>query len=99
MKIIISGAGEVGFHLAKQLSIEEHDISVIDIDLHQLERVDSTTDVLTHHGSSTNISLLKKARVDATDLVVAVSSSESVNINTAIIAKKLGAKKNYCQSF
>ena len=36
MKIIIAGAGEVGYHLAKQLSLEEHDISVIDIDEDQL---------------------------------------------------------------
>ena len=93
MKIIIAGAGEVGYHLAKQLSMEEHDISVIDIDEEQLERVDSATDVLTIKGSSTSIDMLKSARVAETDLVVAVTSSESINLNTAILAKKLGAKK------
>ncbi len=93
MKIIIAGAGEVGYHLSKQLSLEEHDISVIDIDEDQLERVDSATDVLTIKGSSTSIEMLKSARVNQTDLVVAVTSSESINLNTAILAKKLGAKK------
>ena len=93
MKIIIAGAGEVGYHLAKQLSLEEHDISVIDIDEDQLERVDSVTDVLTIKGSSTSIEMLKSARVADTDLVVAVTSSEETNLNTAILAKQLGAKK------
>jgi trk system potassium uptake protein TrkA len=93
MKIIIAGAGEVGYHLAKQLSTEEHDICVIDINSTQLERTDAVSDVLTIAGSSTSISTLLSANIKETDLVVAVTSLESVNINTAILAKKLGAKK------
>ncbi|MBI9071434.1 MAG: Trk system potassium transporter TrkA [Melioribacteraceae bacterium] len=93
MKIIISGAGEVGFHLAKQLSNEEHDITLIDINSNQLERVNESTDLLTITGSSTSIRTLRNAHVENTDLVVAVTSSEAVNVNTSILAKKLGAKK------
>ena len=93
MKIIIAGAGEVGYHLAKQLSNEEHDISVIDINGSQLERTDAVSDVLTITGSSTNITTLNSANIKDTDLDVAVTSLESVNINTAILAKKLGAKR------
>ena len=61
MKIIIAGAGEVGYHLAKQLSSEEHDICVIDINSTRLERTDAVSDVLTITGSSTNITTLNKA--------------------------------------
>lgn len=93
MKIIIAGAGEVGYHLSKQLSTEEHDISVIDTNSEQLDRVDSATDVMTITGSSTSFKTLKEANCAAADLLVAVTSSESVNINTCIIAKKLGVKK------
>lgn len=93
MKIIIAGAGEVGYHLAKQLSNENHDITVIDIDSSSLDRVDSAIDVLTIHGSSTSLNTLKKANCEKTDLVIAVTSSEAVNVNSAIIAKKLGAEK------
>ena len=93
MKIIVAGAGEVGYHLAKQLSNENHDITVIDLDSSSLERVDSVMDVLTVTGSSTSLRILKKANCEKTDLLVAVTSSESVNVNTAILAKKLGAKK------
>ncbi len=93
MKIIIAGAGEVGYHLAKQLSIEEHDITIIDIDEAHLDRIGSNSDVLTILGSSTSIGILKSANVEHTDLLVAVTSSESINVNTAILAKKLGAAK------
>ena len=92
MQIIIAGAGEVGFHLAKQLSVDEHHIFVIDIDQNQLERVDSSTEVLSILGSSTSMSILESAKVGEADLLIAVTSSESVNINTAILAKKMGAK-------
>ncbi len=92
MQIIIAGSGEVGFHLAKQLSVEDHHITVIDIDSNQLERVDSSTEVLTIQGSSTSLEVLERAKVAETDLLIAVTSSESININTAILAKKLGAK-------
>lgn len=93
MKIIIAGAGEVGYHLAKQLSIEAHDITIIDIDAARLDRIGTNSDVLTILGSATDLSILKSAKVDTTDLVVAVTSSESINVNSAILSKKLGAKK------
>ena len=93
MKIIIAGAGEIGFHLSKQLSNEAHDITVIDIDQLALDRIDSSVEVLTINGSSTSIKTLKDAQIEDTQLLVAVTSSESANINTAILAKKLGAEK------
>ncbi len=93
MKIIIAGAGEVGYHLAKQLDNENHDITIIDINNSSLERVNSVTDVLTVSGSSTVLEILKNANCEKTDLLVAVTSSESININTTILAKKLGVKK------
>ncbi len=92
MKIVISGAGEVGFHLAKQLSGEYHDITCIDIDSDRLEKISSTAEVLTVNGSSTSIETLKEADIQESDLLVAATSSESININTCILAKKLGAK-------
>lgn len=92
MRIIIAGAGEVGSHLAKQLSSKYHDITIIDLDENRIEKLSSTTDVMSVHGSSTSIRVLKESRIEGTDLVVAVTSNESVNVTTAILAKKLGAK-------
>jgi trk system potassium uptake protein len=93
MRIIIAGMGDVGYHLAKQLSSEAHDIIAIDTDQQRLSYTDSMTDILTINGSSTSIKVLKEAKVEKTDLVVAVTSSEEVNITTALLSKRLGAKR------
>lgn len=93
MRIIIAGMGDVGYHLAKQLSQESHDIIAIDTSQQRLSYTDSMTDVMTVNGSSTSIKVLLDAKVDKADLLVAVTSSEEVNIATAILGKKLGAKK------
>ncbi len=93
MRIIIAGMGDVGYHLAKELSKDEHDIIAIDQDQRRLTYTDSMTDVLTLTGSSTSVGILKEAKVDKADLFVGVTSFEEVNITSAILAKKLGAKK------
>src|SRR4030065_2195700 len=93
MLIVIAGMGSVGFHLAKQLSKESHDIVAIDADSEKLTYAGSLTDILAIHGSSTSIQTLKDAKIEKADLLVAVTSSEEVNIATAILGKKLGAKK------
>jgi trk system potassium uptake protein TrkA len=93
MKIVIAGMGDVGYHLAKELSNESHDIIAIDNDPQRLLQVDSVTDILTINGSVTSLAILKEAKVDKSDLFVAVTSSEETNISSAIMAKKTGAKK------
>jgi trk system potassium uptake protein TrkA len=93
MNIIIAGAGEVGTHLAKMLSIEYHDIVVIDPDSAKLVQLSSSADLLVVEGSATSISALKEANVKKADLFVAVTSSENANLLSATLAKRLGAKK------
>lgn len=93
MKIIIGGAGEVGSHLAKMLSAENHDITVIDPVEENLKNIDSTLDLLTLTGSAISIEVLKEAKIKKADLFIAVASSEEANITAAMIAKMLGAKK------
>jgi len=93
MRIIIAGMGDIGYQLAKQLSTENHDIVAIDLDHDRLSYTDQMADILTIEGSSTSIEILEQAQIENTDLLVAVTSSEEVNIATAIIGKKLGAKK------
>lgn len=93
MRIIIAGMGDIGYQLAKQLSTENHDIVAIDLDHDRLSYTDQMADILTIEGSSTSIEILEQAKIENTDLLVAVTSSEEVNLATAIIGKKLGAKK------
>jgi len=93
MKIIIAGAGEVGFHLAKLLSFESQDITLIDNNRESLAYADTHLDIRALRGDATSISVLKDARVQGTDLVVAVTSSETTNITVCVLAKQLGAKR------
>lgn len=93
MRIIIAGAGEVGTHLAKMLSNENHEIIIIDPEENRLKPIDSTLDVLTREGSSTSIQILKDVLSKKTDLFIAVTHSEDTNITSAILAKRFGAVK------
>lgn len=93
MKIIIAGAGEVGFQVAKMLSHEDHDIVLIDKLDERLKHVESHIDVGVLKGNAISIKGLEEAGVRNADLVIAATSSEETNITTAIIANKLGAKR------
>ena len=93
MKIIIAGAGEVGYHLAKLLRKESHSIVLIDTRASILSRADSELDLLTIHGNAYSISVLDKAGVSDSDLLIAVTSSETANLTIATLGKQLGAKK------
>jgi trk system potassium uptake protein len=93
MRIIIAGAGEVGTHLAKMLSNENHEIIIIDPEDNRLKPIDSTLDVLTKEGSSTSVKILKDVLSKKTDLFIAVTHSEDTNITSAILAKRFGAIK------
>ena len=93
MRIVIAGAGEVGSHLAKMLSNENHDIVLIDVDDEKLRQIGSMHDLMAIHGSATSISLLKDANIQKVDLFIAVTESEEVNITAAILSKQLGASK------
>ena len=90
MKIIIAGAGEVGFHLAKLFSYESHAITLIDIDEERLAYADKHLDIRTLNGDATLPSILKDAQVDDSDLVIAVTSNQSINISVCVFAKQLG---------
>jgi trk system potassium uptake protein TrkA len=93
MRIIIAGAGEVGTHLAKMLSSENHEIILIDSEENRLKPVDSSLDVLTYLGSATSINILQDILQKKTDLFIAVTHGEDTNITASILAKRLGALK------
>lgn len=93
MRIIIAGAGEVGQHLAKMLSAEKHDITVIDESEKRLDSLSATADVITIEGDITMFEILKKADVARSDLFLAVSQNENANLISAMLAKQLGSRK------
>ena len=94
MKIVIAGAGEMGSHLARMLSGNGHDITIVDSDPKLLSEVASLADVITVEGDSTVFAVLRKASVRKCDLFIAVNHEENDNIVAAMLAKQLGAKKS-----
>ena len=95
MKIIIEGAGQVGSHLAKMLSHEGGDITVIDDNELRLQRLTAVADVVTVLGDPSSITVLKDAGCQKADLFIAVNptTTQTVNIVSALLAKKLGSKR------
>ncbi len=95
MKIIIEGAGQVGSHLAKMLSAEGSEITVIDNDPERIRALMSTADVATILGPPSKIELLTEAGCADADLFIAVNPlmHQSVNIISALLAKRLGTKR------
>lgn len=85
----------MGSHLAKMLSSESHDITVIDSHSKRLMELSSAADIVTVVGNPSSITTLKEAGAETADLFIAVYPTESqdVNIVSALLAKKLGSKK------
>ncbi|MDG1672607.1 MAG: Trk system potassium transporter TrkA [Flavobacteriaceae bacterium] len=93
MKIIIAGAGEVGFHLAKLLSYESQEIILIDLDKERLAYAETHLDIKVVKGDITSVSVLKESNIANADLFVSVTSSQTANITSCVLAKQLGAKR------
>lgn len=93
MKIVIAGAGEVGTHLAKMLSKENQDITLLDRDQSKLDIIDSNYNLMTWNGSTSSFESLREVGVKDADLYIAVTPFETSNLASCSIAKKMGARK------
>ena len=95
MKIVIQGAGEVGSHLAKMLSREDNDITVIDDSAQRLHSITEIADVIAVEGPPSSLKVMREAEVQHADLFISVVPfvPQDVNIVSALLAKNLGAAK------
>ncbi len=93
MKIIIGGAGEVGFHLAKLLSNEMNDIVIMDTDKDKLFMIENSLDVMAFRGDITSFKALKEIKIEEADMFISVTHLQNTNLTAASIAKSLGAKR------
>lgn len=93
MKIVIAGCGDVGSHLAKLLSREEQDITVVDEDSAKLAVLDSNYNLLTVQGRPTSFNVLRQAGTEKCDLFIAVTPFETRNVVACSMARSLGAGK------
>ena len=93
MRIIIAGAGEVGFHLAKLLSFESQDITLIDTHKERLNYAENHLDIKAIKGDATSLRVMKDAKIDSSDLFIAVTEQETTNITICALAKQMGCKR------
>ena len=93
MKIVIAGAGAVGTHLAKLLSRERHDITVIDENPDRLTNLANNYDVMTKSISPISIEGLRSIGIEDTGLFIGVTPQESDNMTACMLAHKMGAGK------
>ncbi|MCX7816096.1 MAG: Trk system potassium transporter TrkA [Syntrophales bacterium] len=89
MRIIIIGAGEVGYHIAKKLSEEEHDVVIIDKDPAKIRRVSENLDVQALLGSGTSPRMLREAGIREAELLVAATDSDEANLIACLLARNL----------
>lgn len=92
MNIIILGAGKVGSHLTNELSLQDHNILVIDHNKDVLNRLLEQNDVMAMVGDGTDLSILQEADVANCDLFIALTRIDDTNLISSALAKSLGAK-------
>ena len=92
MKILIAGAGKIGFAAAEVLSAEGHDLTVIDKDPAVINIVSNNLDVICVEGSATSSEALREAGASQADLLLASARSDEVNMVCGITARRLGTK-------
>ena len=90
MKIVLIGAGRMGQEIARRLAEEGHDITVIDTDTDCLEEISTGVDAMVLYGNGADYNVLTEAGVEDSDLLIAVTSDDSVNMLCCLTGKKLG---------
>ena len=89
MKIIIVGAGEVGFHVASHLTLENKEVVVIDKDPAAIRRVSDSLDVQALEGSGSSPVVLEEAGIQDAEIILAVTDSDEANLVACLVANTL----------
>jgi trk system potassium uptake protein TrkA len=90
MRTIVVGAGEVGFDVAHLLALEQHDVTVIDVENDVLQKVRDKLDVMTIQGNGTSAVVLEEAGIRDADMLIAVTAIDEVNLIACMMADRLG---------
>lgn len=93
MRVVVVGAGYKGFYTAKALSLEQHDVVVVDESPDRLAHVDELLDVMTVQGCGAHSKTLEEAGAARADVLIAVTQSDEINILTCVLASKYGVAR------
>ncbi len=92
MKILIVGAGQVGYFLCERLSFEGHEVTLIDRDADHLRRAQDRLNVLGLQGNGASAETLEQAGIKDTDIFIAVADLDEINILACLLAREYGVK-------
>ncbi len=92
MKVIVVGCGKIGKTIVESMVDERHDVVAIDNDPQVIETITNTYDVMAVCGNATSREMLQQANVAKTDLFIAVTESDEVNMLSCFLARRMGAK-------
>jgi len=92
MKIIIAGAGKVGYNLAENLSAQNHDVIIIDKNIEVVNKTSEHLDVICLKGNALSTQVMLDAGIKQADLLIATTLSDEINMLCSLTAKKLGVK-------
>jgi trk system potassium uptake protein TrkA len=89
MRVIVCGAGQVGYHIARQLSLENHDVTVIDSSEDNIRAVNEALDVQTIQGFASYPDIQEQANAGDANMLIAVTQSDEVNMVACQVAHSL----------
>ena len=90
MRVVVLGAGEVGYHVARRLIREQHDVVIIDRSAELIDHVREELDVLAVRGHAASPQVLEDAEIDRADMLIAVTSSDEINLVGCLLARQSG---------
>jgi len=93
LRILILGAGDVGFHVAQQLAEEGHDVTVIEQDRERVRNIEDSMDALVIEGNGASLNTLERAGIQRADLLLAVTSQDEINLMACLSAAQYDVPK------
>lgn len=97
MRILIVGAGIVGFNLAQELSQEGHDVAIVDMDSDRIRQISDTLDVMAIHGNACLPSVLAKAKIKSAEMLIAVTEKDEINLLTCFLASRFKVPNRFAR--
>ncbi len=97
MRILIVGAGIVGYNLAQELSHEGHDIAIVDQDPERIRRITDTLDVMAVEGNACLPSVLMKAGIKSSEMLIAVTEKDEINLLSCFLASRFEVPKRFAR--
>lgn len=97
MRILIVGAGIVGYNLAQELSQEGHDIAIVDQDAERTRRITDTLDVMAVEGNACLPSVLMRAGIQSSEMLIAVTEKDEINLLACFMASRFNVPKRFAR--